>query len=81
MELASRCFVARGIQQESQRVVGIATENEDGPEGYSYVLHLLEMNDWTEADQQRMEEGREKLGYFQQPRITRTQEREYPIDE
>jgi hypothetical protein len=53
--LANMCFVARGLHRENVKVVGIATEMKIGLVN-SYDFFFIEMNDWTDADQDQMQQ-------------------------
>lgn len=77
-ELQLRCFVARGLNQDSNTVVGIATEIYKPNAGFSLDLVFLHKADWTKEDQEKLEQIRSRLGYFVKPRVTEVHEDEYP---
>jgi hypothetical protein len=71
-ELSNRCFVARGQDPEATTVVGLATEQYT-LEWFSFDLVHMYKRDWSP-----MEGMQRDLGYFVNPRITKTGEDEYP---
>ena len=75
IELAGRCFIARGLHQDSSTVIGIATEVYD-PSGYSYDACYVHILKWTSEDQENMEYARENFGWFK-----KTTQLELTIDE
>lgn len=77
-ELGNRCFVARGLNPESTRVVGIATERYEKGKGFSLDLCDTLRPKWSEHDQKLMEAMQDEFGYFRKPKITNVAEDEYP---
>jgi hypothetical protein len=77
-ELGNRCFVARGLNQQSMHVVGIATERYERGQGFSLDLCNLFKLTWSAQDQKHMEAMQKDLGYFSSPNVTRDSEDEYP---
>jgi hypothetical protein len=77
-ELGNRCFVARGLNPESKRVIGIATECYEKGKGFSLDLCDTFRPKWSEQDQKLMEEMQNELGYFRRPKISKVGEDEYP---
>lgn len=75
--LKGMCFVARGIDQENKKVIGIATEKEASPT-CSYDFVLLMIPEWTDECQKEMDRIQQKTGIFLNPKISRTHENEYP---
>ncbi len=75
--LGAMCWVARGQNKENKKVIGIATEKKIRPVS-SYDFCLLEIPEWTAEYQKHMERLQGETGIFVNPRITRTQEDEYP---
>ena len=71
------CFVARGLYQESKKVIGVATEKRIRPT-CSYDFCLMDIPSWTEENQSAMEELRRNLGLFLNPEYVEVQEDEYP---
>jgi hypothetical protein len=66
MELALRCFVARGLVASTTTVVGIATDRPGSSDvGYSSDIVYMHVPDWTAEDRARAEGIRRELGYFQ----------------
>ncbi len=79
-ELQLRCFVARGLNQGSDTVVGIATEIYKPNAGFSLDLVFLYKNEWTAEDQEVFDQIRSRLGYFVKSIVTEVHEDEYPSD-
>jgi hypothetical protein len=78
-ELGNRCFVARGKSSPKEKVIGLATEQyTPGKKGFSFDLIYLYKPDWTDKDQELMDKMQAELGYFVDPRLTKTEEDEYP---
>jgi hypothetical protein len=77
-ELQLRCYVARGVRQECTTIVGIATEVERAPQGFSIDLCYLEKPAWTAADQERLREIQADLGIFASAKQSSHHEKEYP---
>lgn len=77
-ELGNRCFVARGLNQHSMHVIGIATERYEKGQGFSLDLCNLFMPTWSAQSQKHMEAMQKDLGYFSSPKVTRDSEDEYP---
>jgi len=79
-ELGNRCFVARGLNQQSTHVVGIATERYEKEKGFSLDLCNLSKPTWSAEDHKHMEAMQKELGYFVSPMVARDSEDEYPKD-
>jgi len=77
-ELGNRCFVARGLNQECSRVVGIATERYEKGKGFSLDLCNVFRPNWSADNQRLMEQIQKDLGYFARPKVTKDSEDEYP---
>ena len=77
-ELGTRCFVARGLNQDFNTVIGIATEQSKLGVGHSFDLYYLHKPDWTEKDQAHMEGIQKDCGFFVNSAKTVTHEDEYP---
>lgn len=77
-DLGNRCFVARGLHPESTYVIGLATERYDRGKGFSLDLYNLFKPPWSAEDQRQMEKMQNELGYFNNPRVTKDSEDEYP---
>jgi hypothetical protein len=72
--LTKMCFVARGLDIENKRVVGIATTR--GNNGYSFLF--LNKPSWSAEDEALKTQIQTVYGIFKNPRITETSEDEYP---
>jgi len=79
-ELGNRCFVALGQNRQATVAIGVATEQYTPGMGYSLDLCHTYKPVWTQADQEAMEGMQRDLGYFVNPRKTRTREDEYPSE-
>jgi hypothetical protein len=75
--LAAMCWIARGQHQLNKKVLGIATEMKIQPT-CSYDFCLLEMPEWTDENQNNMEQLQRETGIFVNSMISRTSEDEYP---
>jgi hypothetical protein len=78
-ELGIRCFVARGINRDSKRAIGIATEQYEAGKGFSLDLCHLYKENWTAEDEAHMESIQKELGYFSKPVRNSVHEDEYPV--
>lgn len=79
-ELGTRCFVARGLNQDATTVVGIATEKYEKGKGFSLDLVHLYIPRWTAKNQSDMVAMQRDLGLFVSPVTTPGHEDEYPSD-
>ena len=62
-------------------VIGLATEQyTPGKKGFFFDLIQLYKPDWTDKDQELMDKMQAELGYFVDPRLTKTEEDEYPAE-
>ncbi len=77
-ELGTRCFVARGLNQDFDTIIGIATEQSKKGVGHSFDLYYLHKPDWTKKDQAHMEGIQKDCGFFVSSVKTKAQEDEYP---
>lgn len=77
-ELGTRCFVAKGLNQDFDTVIGIATEQYKPGIGHSFDLYYLHKPDWTEKDQTHMEGIQKDCGFFVNSVKTEAHEDEYP---
>ena len=75
-----RCFVARGIHQDVDTIVGIATEQYVKRGDHSYDLYSICKKEWTEEDSKLMKEIQSSLGYFLHPKSKIVSFDEYPKD-
>lgn len=71
------CFIARGMQTENSRVVGIATEMKIRPT-CSYDFCYLELPEWTNEHQKEMERLQKETGIFSNYTVKQVREDEYP---
>jgi len=76
--LEATCFVARGLNKENSKVVGIATEMKIEP-SCSYDFCLVDIPEWGDKEQTEMERVQKELGIFTNPNFTHIHEDEYPI--
>jgi hypothetical protein len=75
--LGAICYIARGMNKQNAKVIGIATEKTGGPD-CSYDFCLMNIPEWTEECQTHMEKLQKETGIFVNPIIGRTTEDEYP---
>ena len=75
--LLATCHVARGHFIQNQRVFGIATEKVLEP-NCSYDFCLYDKPDWTNKDQEQMDEDQKILGILTNPEYQNVHEDEYP---
>lgn len=73
--LSAMCFVARGLNPENKKVVGVATEAANR----SYDYCLLVKPAWTTEDEQRKTDIQRETGIFVNPRKTAESGDEYPL--
>ena len=77
--LSTICFIARGIHKENSKVIGIATEMKIRSECL-YDFCLLEIPQWTDEEQKKMERLQKETGIFTNLKLQRVHEDEYPIN-
>lgn len=77
-ELAARCHVARGLNQDQKTVIGIATEEYDPRNGFSLDVIYYFKEIWSEKDAKQMDYLQKDCKLFTKPRITHAHEDEYP---
>lgn len=77
-ELQLRSIVARGLNQNKRKVLGILAEISDIVKGSATSLCLLDIQEWTDEWQEKMELIQKELGYFTQPQTKKYSEEEYP---
>ena len=75
--LGAICYIARGMNPQNRKVLGIATEKKIRPE-CSYDFCLMDIPEWTEKHQKQMEKLQKETGIFANPIIGLTSEKEYP---
>jgi hypothetical protein len=79
-ELGNRCFVARGLNSNSPRVVGIAADRPNPNfKSYSFDLCSLFMPGWSDSAQKQIEKVQTDLGYFRKPVVSKESHDEYPL--
>lgn len=78
-DLGARCFVARSPSIVGKStVIGIATELYD-PSGYSLDAMYLNMPDWTDEDEQKAQEARQRFGIMKSPERLVAPLEEFPM--
>ncbi len=81
-ELQMRCIVAKGLNTDKTKIIGIMTEFSELEKGSATSLCFLEIDEWNEEWQQKMDLIQKELGYFASPRKTKFSgdkfTREYP---
>lgn len=76
--LENTCLVARGLHQDNQKVLGIATEMKIAPE-CSYDFCFLNLQEWKEENQREMRRIQKETGIFTNYKEGRLKEDEYPL--
>jgi hypothetical protein len=71
------CFAGRGQFPDNMKVIGIATEKAIRPE-CSYDFIFLDKPEWTEDDERKLKEIKEKLGILRNPVFAERNEEEFP---
>ena len=77
-ELGLRCLVARGLNKDRNTVVGLATERYEEGKGFSLDLLYLNISQWTNELQKKIEYAQKEFGYFANPQHMKIHEDEYP---
>jgi hypothetical protein len=77
-ELFGRCLVARGLHQERSTVIGLATERYEEGKGFSFDLLHMNIPQWTDGLQEKMDYAQREFGFFTSPSFTKVHEDEYP---
>lgn len=72
--LRSMCFVARGINVNIRRVLGVATTRAN--RGYDFVF--MDKPNWTPEDEYLKVQLQDAYGIFKSPKVTITADDEYP---
>jgi hypothetical protein len=80
-ELGGRCFVARGIAKDCNKVVGIAVHLSKFKKGFALDLFYLDKPDWTAQDTEQMEYAQKNFGWFVNSLQTKISEDEYPSND
>jgi hypothetical protein len=77
-ELGCRCFIARGQNQKSTTVVGLATEQYVKGKGFSFDMLYLYKPQWTDEDEKHLVGMQNDLKFFTAPQYSSAHEDEYP---
>lgn len=80
-ELTGRCFIAKGMIQDSRLVIGIAVDTDQQDRTSSFILCRLEKGDWTPVDQEDFERLQKATGAFTSLSPEHTHFEEYPESE
>jgi hypothetical protein len=78
--LMKMCYVARGMNKEFNRVIGIATEKKIAPT-CSYDFAYLDMPIWTDENQAEADQIQKLTGIFTDVKLRKAHEEEYPQDD
>jgi hypothetical protein len=70
--------VARGLNQDKKRVVGIGAEFSEILEGSATTVCHLDIPEWTDEWQKQMDYLQKEFGYFMKPQMKKLSEGEYP---
>ena len=79
-ELGTRCFVARGINQEYKTVIGIGMEQYKPGAGHSFYLCYLHKPEWNNEDQVCLKGIQNDCGFFVDSVRNQLHEDEYPME-
>lgn len=63
-ELQARCLVARGLDHSKQTVIGILIERSNQHTGDAISICYIDVLDWTQEWQEKMDIYQNELGYF-----------------
>jgi len=77
-ELLGRCVVARGLNQDKKRVVGIGAEFSEILKGSATTVCHLDIPEWSDEWQKQMDYLQNEFGYFTKPQMRKLSEGEYP---
>jgi len=77
-ELYGRCIVARGLFQKKSVVVGICAEVSEVQEGSATTLCYLNIAEWSDEWQEKMNFLQREFDYFKGTGKRRQGEYEYP---
>jgi hypothetical protein len=72
--LEAMCLVARGLNRQNSRVIGVATSRDNT--NYDFVY--LNIPEWTAQLEEEKARLQEHFGIFVSPRVTQTNSDEYP---
>lgn len=75
--LGAFCFITRGKYLKNKKVLGVATELKICPE-CSYDFCLIELPEWTDAQQKVMEKIQKETGFLSNLKMSKLHEDEYP---
>lgn len=77
-ELLGRCIVARGLNQTKTKVIGLGVEFSKVVEGSSTTVCYLDIPEWTDEWQEKMDYQQREFEYFVKPEAKGLSEDEYP---
>lgn len=77
-ELVGRCVVARGLNKNKKKVVGIGVEFSQVVKGSATTVCYLEIPEWGDEWQKQMDYLQREFGYFAKPRAKGLSQEEYP---
>ncbi len=80
-ELLGRCVVARSLNQDKKKVVGIGAEFSEILKGSATTVCYLDVPEWMDEWQEQMDYLQKEFGYFTKPQIRKLSEGEYPKDD
>jgi hypothetical protein len=72
--LQAMCLVARGLNMQNKRVIGVATSRDNR----NYDFAFLNIPEWTSQLETEKARLQQEFGIFKSPRITRTESNEFP---
>jgi len=78
-ELATRCFIARGMRQDAATVIGIATEVPGSGGGVSFDVCRIHKPEWSDEDAQELSRLQERTGAFKEAVWSSEHVKELPI--
>jgi hypothetical protein len=76
-ELLGRCIVARGLNPTKRRVVGLGVEFSKVVEGSATTVCYLDIPEWTDEWQEKMDYQQREFGYFTKGKLKGLSESEY----
>jgi hypothetical protein len=78
-ELGIRCLIVRGREPNVKKVVGIAADRPDpGKMTFSEDIVYLDIPEWTEELEKKVEEAQAKYRYFRNLKKSNTQKKQRP---
>lgn len=79
-ELQLRCVVAKGLNKDRTKVLGMLFEFSTIVEGSATSLCLLEINEWSSDWQEKMERIQSEVGYFTNSKVSKISSDEYTTE-